>query len=170
MLPHPLTLLLFTIPPTPCQSCCWLCWGCCRWLGLEISAASFLPSLNFITSDIGNDGESDLRVKHEVHWLGLCNATRSVVWSSRLEPVCLNLGEQAEKDGRNETPRALQVVLSGLKHLETSRIYCLMLYHSPSFMSTMNIQCVATVILTLSNVSSLSRALQIPSELSYRLC
>lgn len=169
MLPHPLTLLLFTIPPTPCQSCCRLRWGwgCCRWLGLEISSASFLPSLNFITSDIGNDGESDLRVKHDVHWLGLCNATRSIVWSSRLEPVCLNLGEQPEKDGRNETPRALQVVLPGIKHLKTSWIYWLMLYHSPSYM---NILCVATVILTLSNVSSLSRALQVSSELSYYLC
>lgn len=139
---------------------------------LQVAGAGNFICFLFAISELhniryGNDGESDLRVKHDVHWLGLCNATRSIVWSSRLEPVCLNLGEQAEKDGRNETPRALQVVLPGLKHLKTSWIYWLMLYHSPSYM---NILCVATVILTLSNVSSLSRALQVSSELSYYLC
>lgn len=42
----PPSLLLFTIPPTPRQSCCRLHQGrgCCRCLRLEISAASFAIS------------------------------------------------------------------------------------------------------------------------------
>lgn len=42
----PPSLLLFTIPPTPRQSCCRLRWGqgCYRRLRLEISAASFAIS------------------------------------------------------------------------------------------------------------------------------
>lgn len=131
-----------------------------------------LPSLSFAASDTGSNGESDLWVKHDIHWLVVCNVTCGTVWPSRLESVCLNYGQllKTEKDARNETPQALLVVLSGLKHLETSWICWLKLHHSLSYVTSMNILHVATVILTLSNVSSLSRAVQISSELSYCLC
>lgn len=45
-----------------------------------------------------------------------------------------------------------------------------MLQHSLSYVTSMNILRVAAVILTLSNVSSLSKAVQISTELSYWLC
>lgn len=126
----PPSLLLFTIPPTPCQSCCRLCWGqgCCRCLRLEISAASFAVS-ELSSIRYWKRWGSGLQVKHGFHWLVLCSVTCRPIWLSRLEFVCLNLGHQAEKGGRNKTPRALQMVLPGLECLETSWIYWLMLYH-----------------------------------------